>query len=121
MSVIPRALVERAERCVCKFCGGHLEPAIIVYNRYGGNGLELYCPHCRKSENGVEKGIYAWARKFVVSSGFDYFTEIYDETEKTEKNIAKVCEIISWHLRYEQVLTDKGLEERFAALLQEGE
>ena len=121
MSVIPRMMVERTERCVCRFCGGKLEPAIIVYNRYGGNGLELYCPHCRKSENGVEKEIYSWARKFVAASGFDYFTEIHNEAEKVEKNIAKVCEVISWHLRYEQLLTDTGLEERFAILLREGE
>lgn len=121
MSVIPRAMVKRTERCVCKFCGGHLEPAIIVYNRYGGNGLELYCPHCRKNENGVEKELYNWARKFVALSGFDYFTEICNESEKIEKNVAKVCEIISWHLRYRQLLTDNGLEENFAALLQKEE
>ena len=34
-------LTERAGRCVCKLCGGKLEKKVVVYNKYGGSGLEL--------------------------------------------------------------------------------
>lgn len=108
MAVIPKSMMDRAGRCVCKFCGGKIEPAVIVYNRYGGNGLELYCGHCGKSDDGVERELYLWAERFVRESGFDYFTEIADETDKREKNIARVCMLLSWYLRKKGLLTDDG-------------
>ena len=41
-------LLERKKHCVCKQCGGELETALIIYNKYGGAGEELYCPNCQK-------------------------------------------------------------------------
>jgi hypothetical protein len=122
MSVIPPDMLRRAERCVCKFCGGTIEPAVIVYNRYGGSGLELYCSHCGKGEKGIEKELYLWAKEFVHDSGFNYFTEQTPSEERTQHNIAKVCTILSWHLRRTGHLTDKGLDSHLQKqLLKRGE
>lgn len=115
-------MIQRAERCVCKFCGGKIEPAVIVYNRYGGSGLELFCAHCGKGEKGVEKELYSWAKEFVEASGFDYFTELEAGLEKKQNNIAKVCTILSWYLRDMGYLTDAGLQPEFQErLLMRGE
>lgn len=92
---LPEEIIARSETCVCRYCGGALEPALIVYNKYGGHGIELFCKACHKTDKGVEKEIYAWAKDFVVSSGFDYFTED-DSLDKQGKNIAKVCEMLVW-------------------------
>ncbi len=119
MSVIPPDMLQRAERCVCKFCGGKIEPAVIVYNRYGGSGLELYCAHCGKGEKGIETELYEWAKEFVHTSGFNYFTEQEPSVERTQHNIAKVCTILSWHLRRTGNLTDSGLQPHLRKQLQE--
>ena len=36
MAKNPKKIIERSERCVCRMCGGPLEPKIIIYNKYGG-------------------------------------------------------------------------------------
>ena len=35
----PQKILERTERCVCKLCGGKLQAKIIIYNKYGGQGV----------------------------------------------------------------------------------
>ncbi|MGM9524665.1 MAG: hypothetical protein ACI3U1_00190 [Peptococcaceae bacterium] len=100
-------LIRRSERCCCKQCGGPLEIRIIVYNKYGGSGAELYCPHCQKIEYGTEPEIYRAAKDFVDRVGFNHFVDL-EENERTYLlNIAKVCEILSWGTKY-WGLTDKN-------------
>ena len=100
-------MIARSERCVCKQFGGQLEIRIIVYNKYGGSGAELYCPHCQKIEYGTEPEIYRAAKDFVDCTGFNHFVDL-EETERTYLlNVAKVGEILSWGTKY-WGLTDKN-------------
>lgn len=105
----PDKIFERAERCVCKSCGGKLEPKIIIYNKYGGSGLELYCPACQKIEYGTEPDIYRLARNFVYNVEFDYFTEMEQDERNLQLNVAKMCEILNWHFHKLGILDGKGL------------
>lgn len=99
----------RANRCVCKQCGTRLEAKVMIYNRYGGAGLELYCPHCRKIEYGTEPEIYHIASDFVDNVEFDYFVEMEEGQRRIELNIAKVCEILNWVYRKTGFLTSTGI------------
>lgn len=101
-------LEERALRCCCKQCGGSLETRIVIFNRYGGSGIELYCPHCEKIEYGTEKEIYEAAKEFVDSIGFNYYLDLEENERSYMLNIAKVCEIMGWGARYWGILNEKG-------------
>lgn len=105
----PDKIFERSKRCVCKSCGGQLEAKIIIYNKYGGSGLELYCPNCQKIEYGTEPDIYRMAKEFVYNVEFDYFPEMEPNEDNLRLNIAKMCEILSWHFRKLGILDSKGL------------
>ena len=98
----------RAERCVCKQCGTRLEAKVVIYNRYGGSGLELYCPHCQKLEYGTEPEIFELASDFVDSVEFDYFVDMEEGPHHTELNVAKVCEMLAWVYRKTGVLSSGG-------------
>lgn len=101
-------LLNRSERCCCKQCGGPLDIRIVVYNKYGGSGAELYCNHCQKIEYGTEPEIYKAAKNFVDRLGFNHFVDL-EETERTHMlNIAKVCEILSWGTKYWGLLGKNG-------------
>lgn len=101
-------LLYRSEHCVCKQCGNPLEIRVIVYNKYGGSGTELYCPNCRKIEYGTEPEIYRAAKTFVDNSGFNHFVDL-EENERTYMlNIAKVCEILAWGAKYWGLLGREG-------------
>ena len=103
----------RAANCVCKQCGGKLEKKVIVYNKYGGAGLELYCSRCHKIEYGTDPVIFALAREFTESMEFDYFTEMTDDERHDRLNTAKVCEILGWIFRRMDLLDEKGMKESF--------
>lgn len=101
-------LISRSERCCCKQCGGKLEVRIVVYNKYGGSGAELYCDHCQKIEYGTEPEIFRAAKDFVDRLGFNHFVDL-EENERTYMlNIAKVCEILSWGTKYWGLLGKDG-------------
>lgn len=109
MAKNPKIIAERAERCVCKMCGGPLEPKIVIYNKYGGSGLELYCPHCNKIEYGTEPEIYKLAKDYVEHVEYDYFTEMEEGRRHFELNISKVCETLSWVMKCLEVQDSKGI------------
>lgn len=94
-------LRERREKCVCKMCGGRLEIRLIIHNQYGGQGLDLYCPHCDRVEYGVEPKIYQIAKTFVERFEFNYFTDMEENNRNTQLNIAKVCDIVSCVKKFE--------------------
>lgn len=100
----------RAEHCVCKQCGGKLEEKVIVYNKYGGAGLELYCPKCHKIEYGTDPHLYQLASEFTETMEFDYFTEMTEDEHHDRLNTAKVCEILGWIFRRAELLDEKGLK-----------
>ena len=85
-----------------------MDVRLIIYNKYGGSGTELYCENCRKIEFGTEPEIYQAAKYFVDSLGFNHFTDL-EENERTYMlNIAKVCEILSWGTKYWGILDQEG-------------
>lgn len=101
---------EREKRCCCKQCGGALEIRVIIFNKYGGAGAELYCPACEKIEFGTEPEIYRAAKTFVDEFGFNHFLDL-EENERTYMlNIAKVCDILGWGCKEWGILDKKGLK-----------
>lgn len=92
-------LEERAQKCVCKFCGGPLEIRVIIYNQYGGQGLDLYCPHCDKIEYGIDPEYYQIAKEFVGMYKFNYYTDMAEGVRNDQMNYAKVAEIGDWFMR----------------------
>lgn len=101
---------ERQKRCVCKMCGGNLEIRMIIYNQYGGQGLDLYCPQCEQINFGIEPEIYALASKFVDEFEFNYYTDMVENERNRRLNIAKICDISAWILKKGGLLTDEGLK-----------
>lgn len=100
----------RARRCVCRQCGTSLESKVVIYNHYGGSGLELYCPHCHKIEYGTEPEIYKLAYDFVNAVDFDYFIEMEEGPRREALNVAKVCEMLGWIYRTTGILTSGGIQ-----------
>lgn len=90
---------EREKRCVCRQCGNQLEAKLIIFNQYGGQGIELYCSNCKRIEYGVEPEIYFLARKFVEDNEFNYFVDMLEDERCFQLNISKVSEIFSWAFR----------------------
>lgn len=102
-------LIRRAERCCCKMCGAPIKPKLVLYDRYGGHGVELYCEHCQKIEYGTEPEIFQLAQKFIETFEFNYFPEM-EENERCEQlNVAKMCDIISWIFEEIDLLDDTGV------------
>ncbi|MBR2009171.1 MAG: hypothetical protein IJ936_03490 [Peptococcaceae bacterium] len=104
-----REMEEREQRCVCKMCGGPLKQKMIVFDRYGGHGMELYCEHCQKVEYGTEPEIYALANRFVEQTQFNYYLDMQEDRRSEMLNISKICEIFSWFLREIDLLDGEGI------------
>ncbi len=103
-------LKERAKHVVCKRCGGELTPSLVIYDYYGGAGMELYCPHCERAEYGVEKEIYDMAEYYVENFQFNYFYDMEEGEMSDELNIAKVADMITWQLKSIGLLDKDGLK-----------
>lgn len=105
----PQKIIERTGHCVCKQCGGKLQAKIIIYNKYGGQGVEMYCSHCERIEYGTETEIYRLAKDFVQNVEFDYFVEMEEGERNYQLNVAKICEVLGWCFRKLELLDEKGL------------
>ena len=105
-------LVERKKHCVCKQCGGELDVALIIYNKYGGSGEELYCTHCQKQEFGVERLVYQMAEYYVENFQFNYFYDMEENDVNFQLNVAKVADMISWIFKNVDLLDQNGLKEK---------
>lgn len=101
---------KRIERCRCKMCGSPLQAKLIIYDRYGGHGQELYCDKCQKIEYGTEPEIYRLARDFVDEFEFNYFTDMEENKRCEQLNVAKLCDIISWVFEEIGLLGEDGIE-----------
>lgn len=104
-------MYKRAERCCCKMCGSPIQPKVIVYDRYGGHGIELYCEKCQKIEYGTEPKIYALAKDFIDQFEFNYFPDMEENSYCERLNIAKLCEMFSWLFEEIGLLGEDGIEE----------
>lgn len=91
-----KEIEERAQRYVCKFCGGSLVAKFVVFNKYGGQGKECYCEQCQRIEYGVEPEVYALAEYFVDNFEFNYYLDMEENTTSFQLNVAKINEILSW-------------------------
>ena len=94
-----KELLERSQRCVCKYCGGSLEVRTIVFNEILDARTELFCTHCDRVEYGVEKEIYQSAEFFVDEMEFNHYPDLDDNQRRKQMNVAKVCEIMAWENR----------------------
>ncbi|MGI1658286.1 MAG: hypothetical protein ACRKFN_04865 [Desulfitobacterium sp.] len=96
MSSLSEEDLKRVKRCCCKLCGGPLTIKHMIYNKYGGQGFEIYCNHCQKIEYGTEPEVYALARKYVESFQYNYFIDMAEDRRNEMLNTAQLCEIIGW-------------------------
>lgn len=104
-------LKKRSLRCVCKFCGGPLVPSLIIYNKYGGQGIDLYCPNCELTEFGTEPQVHALAKKFVDTFEFNYYLDMEENERNYMLNIGKITEIFSWAFRQIGIMDKEGFTE----------
>lgn len=111
MGNISPDLQERANRCVCRMCGKPIHPKLIIFDRYGGHGVELYCDVCKKIEYGTELEIYQLAKEFVDEFEFNYFQDMEEDKRCEQLNILKIGEIFSWLFSRLNYLGDNGLSE----------
>ena len=103
-----QSLLGRAQRCVCKYCGGPLEVRTIVFNEILDARTELFCTHCDRIEYGVEEALYQSARYFVETFDYNGFPDL-DETALTRQmSVAKVCEIMNWAVKNLGFLGEDG-------------
>ncbi|MDO4281479.1 MAG: hypothetical protein Q4C56_07605 [Peptococcaceae bacterium] len=103
-------LKERAKHCCCRYCGGELAVRQIIFYTQAEARVELYCDSCEKIEYGVEKSLYASAKALVESMDFNYFPDLAEGEERKQMNIAKVCALTSWQMRYLGLLSDDGFK-----------
>jgi|GEM_PF-3598025 hypothetical protein len=103
-------LLLRQKRCVCKQCGNKLELKSIIYNQYGGEGVELYCTNCKRIDFGTEVEIYRLAKEFVDQFDFNYFMDMVENQRNYHLNIAKVCEMLEWTFKRIGWLDKYGIE-----------
>ena len=102
-------LKKRAKYCCCRYCGSELHVRQIVFHTQAMARIDLYCDQCQKIEYGVEKEAYASARAFVEATQFNHFPDMEDNEQRLQMNIAKVCNITSWQLRYLGLTNETGL------------
>lgn len=108
-----KELTKRSERCVCKFCGYPLTPKFIIFNKYGGQGKELFCENCQRLEYGVEPEIYVLAEHFVDDFDFNYYLDMEENEESRRLNIAKVNELLSWAFHKMSLVDEEGFHNKF--------
>ncbi|MDO4280489.1 MAG: hypothetical protein Q4C56_02555 [Peptococcaceae bacterium] len=90
------SLQKRSERCVCKYCGGHLRVKSVVFNEIVDGRTELYCESCGRIEFGVEPEIYRCAKYYVDELDYNCYQDMdYSETTR-QMSIARVSEIMEW-------------------------
>lgn len=103
-------LKKRAEHCCCRYCGGELHVRQIIFHTQAEARIELYCDQCAKIEYGVEKAIFEGAKAFVNSTEFNYFPSLDDSEQRLQMNIAKVCSLTNWQLRFLGLVDDEGFK-----------
>lgn len=98
----------RARRCCCKYCGGSLEVRRIIFSEYEDARIEIFCKDCDRIEYGVEAEIYKSAKYFVEEIKFNHYPDLDDNQLRTQMNIAKVCEIMTWENKNLGFLDGRG-------------
>ncbi len=101
-------LKKRANRCVCKYCGGSLRLRRIIFSDYEEARVEIFCEHCDRIGVGREPEIYRNALYFVEEMQFTCYPDL-EANERTKRmNVAKVCEIMMWGDKNLGFLNEEG-------------
>lgn len=103
-------LKQRANRCVCKYCGEKLSLRRIIFSDVEDARVELYCNKCERIEFGIEPEIYTSACDFVDNIEFDYYESMDNNPQKRQMNVAKVCEILAWGCKDMGILNQEGFQ-----------
>ena len=103
-----KALLERSQRCVCKYCGGALSLKRIIFSDCEDARIEIYCDSCERIEYGIEPPIYRSAQNFVDSLACNYFADMYQNDRTRRMDVAKVCEIMAWGYKNTGLLDEQG-------------
>lgn len=111
MANLPEENMKRVSRCCCKMCGGPIQIKHMIYNKYGGQGFELYCDNCRKIEYGTEPEVYSLAKKYVEDFQYNYFVDMAEDQRNEMLNIAQLCDIIGWSLSQIGLIDEDGVKE----------
>ena len=101
-------LKNRAKRCVCKYCGGHLRLKQITFSQFDDARIEIFCQDCDRLEFGVEPEIYHNACFYVEETRFNCYPDLDDSDKTRQMTIAKVCEIMTWEDQAAGILTPEG-------------
>lgn len=101
-------LKQRSKRCLCRYCGGHLEIKSIMFNEFVEARVELYCPHCERIEYGVEPEIYQSAKDFIEVTQYDCFPGLEKNEMTKMMSVSKICDIMAWHDRSLGIVDDDG-------------
>ena len=107
----------RAERCLCKYCGGPLEIRRVFFGDIETARTEIFCQKCDRIEYGVEPEIYSIAQYFVKEFQFNCFPDVEPGEQTDRLNTARVCEIITWYSQSIDILNANGFEESIQKLL----
>lgn len=100
----------RAERCLCKYCGGPLELRRIFFGDVETARTEIFCQKCDRIEYGVEPEIYGISQYFVKAFQFNCYPDIEPGEQTDRLNTARVCEIITWYSQSIGILDATGFE-----------
>lgn len=101
-------LKKRANRCVCKYCGGKLKLRRIIFSEFEDARIEIFCSSCDRIEFGVEPAIYNSAKFFVENSKFNCYPDMDNNDLTKQMTIAKVAEIMAWENQNLGFLTEDG-------------
>ena len=101
-------LQQRAQHCCCRYCGEPLTVRMVIYNKYGGAGAELFCGSCMRIEFGTAPEIYQTAKNFIDAVDFNYFPELEDNEVTYRLNVAKVCDLLGYCCKDWGLLDDGG-------------
>ena len=101
-------LKKRAERCVCRYCGGKLGLRKITYSVYDEAKIEIFCNSCGRIEYGTEQLIYKMAEYYTETFAIDYYPELDESANKERMNKAVLSDIMGWGFKNAGLLADDG-------------
>lgn len=92
-------LKSRAQRCVCKSCGGALSLRQIDFNDFEDARIEIFCDRCDRLEFGIEPEIFASAQYYVDEFKVNFYPDMGDNALTRKMSVAGIASIMSWALQ----------------------
>lgn len=110
LKALKSSLFQRAERCICRQCGGKIVPSIVILDQYGGQEMDLYCPQCERVDFGIEPEIYDMAKVFIERFEYNYYVDMEEGERLTKLNTGKIVEMLSWFLKNLGLVDQDGIK-----------